>query len=142
MIPRSYLPLLCVALLSGPPLLIFRFHVFFLCLPPPPFFFFSCSAIASLTASVHTSSGPVPTQTKFPWQQIHSELQVTNRLSAPRAKRVSPGSRAQSSENLGKCSALICRLHLVKSGRAFFSPHMQSSASYDSIYCLPLCPGG
>lgn len=89
MIPRPYLPPpqtspLCVALLSGPPLLIFSFSMFFVC-PSPFLFFFSCPAIASLTASVHTSSGPVPTQTEFPWQQIHSELQVTNRLSALRA---------------------------------------------------------
>lgn len=53
---------------------------FFLYLFPALFLFFL--AIASLTASVHTSSGPVPTQTQFPWQQIHPELQVTNHTSA------------------------------------------------------------
>lgn len=55
------------------------FFPFFICSPPCFFFFL---AIASLTASVHTSSGPVPTQTQFPWQQIHPELQVTNHTSA------------------------------------------------------------
>lgn len=57
----------------------FHFFPFFICSPPCFFFFL---AIASLTASVHTSSGPVPTQTQFPWQQIHPELQVTNHTSA------------------------------------------------------------
>lgn len=55
------------------------FFSFFICFPPCFLFFL---AIASLTASVHTSSGPVPTQTQFPWQQIHPELQVTNHTSA------------------------------------------------------------
>lgn len=60
--------------------------------PPTPFlffFFFSfclfyfCfvflllfSDVASLTASVHAPSGPVPAQTQFPWQQILPQLQV------------------------------------------------------------------
>lgn len=52
---------------------------------PPSFFllfllFFSI--VASLTASVHAPSGPVPTETQFPWKQIHQELQVTNHVPA------------------------------------------------------------
>lgn len=74
--PPSSLPLsyLCW-LVVWSAIIHFYFH-FFLYLSPPFFL-----AIASLTASVHTSSGPVPTQTQFPWQQIHPELQVTNHTS-------------------------------------------------------------
>ena len=65
-------------------------HPLFISLPPFLFFFFFfvclfyfCfvflllfSDVASLTASVHAPSGPVPAQTQFPWQQILPQLQV------------------------------------------------------------------
>lgn len=65
----------------------FYFHIFLFFLSSllpstfpfvPPVF----STVASLTASVHAPSGPVPTETQFPWKQIHQELQVTNHAPA------------------------------------------------------------
>ena len=76
---------------SFSPLHFFFFFFSFLSPPSPPTLFFLllpsflsplflCSfllgIVASLTASVNAPSGPVPTQTQFPRQQIHKELQV------------------------------------------------------------------
>ena len=73
------LPLFSLCLSLLPPLLNYPSVIH-----PPPFFFFVCFIlfvllfldVASLTASVHAPSGPVPAQTQFPWQQIQPQLQV------------------------------------------------------------------
>ncbi len=52
----------------------FLLFFFFLCFLS--FFLFSLGIVASLTASVHAPSGPVPATAKLQRQQIHQELQV------------------------------------------------------------------